>query len=356
MAEKNKESKEKQKPEIKRPSLKETKLTARIIYAVVFVGLGFLISRNLFFKELPFFGYHIIAEVLMAFAVGAFGFFVFPLILMYLKYWIESLIVSAVSKIVSDFWDQQSKRIQQARREKQRLKADEKSIKEKQEMENAILLDTSVLIDGRILDIVKTGFLDRSFIVLQNVINELQKLSDSKNKVKRERGRMGLDVIKELKKRTCVVVPDIKIKDKDVDGSLVEYAKEKKIKLMTLDFNLNKVAKVSGITVLNINDLANALKSVLIPGERISVKVVQEGKEKDQGVGYLNDGTMVIVEGGFHKLGQDAEVVVVKNIQSSAGKIVFGEIAKRSERESKDASENISIGENGTETESTLDK
>ena len=326
MIEKNKEKK--QKPEIKKPSLKETKLSTRIICGVIFLGFGFLISRNLFFKELPFFGYHIIIELLISLAVGVFGFFIFPLILMYLSYWIESLIVAAVSKIVSDFWDQQSKRIQQARREKQRLKADEESIKEKQEFENAILLDTSVLVDGRVLDIVKAGFLDRPFVVLQNVINELQKLSDSKNKIKRERGRMGLDVVKELKKRTNVVIPDVKAKDKDVDASLIDYAKEKKIRLMTLDFNLNKVAKVSGITVLNINDLANALKSTFIPGEKINLKIVQEGKEKNQGVGYLSDGTMVIVENGSQKLGQDAEVVVIKNIQSSAGKIVFGDISK----------------------------
>jgi len=319
---------ETQKMEVKKPSLKETKLAVRVVYAVIFFGLGLLISINVLFNELPIFGYHTVVEILSGFVLGAFGFIIFPLILMYVKYWIEALVVAAVSKIVSDFWEQQSKRIQQARREKQRLKADEKSIREKQEFESAILLDTSVLIDGRILDIVKSGFLDRAFVVTQNVINELQKLSDNKNKVKRERGRLGLDVIKELKKRTNVIVPDIKTKDKEVDATLVEYAKEKKIKLMTMDFNLNKVAKVSGITVLNINDLVNALKTVLLPGERFRVKIVQEGKEKKQGIGYLNDGTMVIVEDGVEKVGQEVEAVVIKVIQSSAGKIVFCEVAK----------------------------
>jgi len=285
------------------------------VYAVVFFGLGFLISRNLFFKDLPFFGYHTALEILAGAALAAFGFFIFPLVLMYVKYWIEALVVAAVSKVVTDFWDQQSKRIQQARREKQRLKADEKSIREKQEMDNAILLDTSVLIDGRVLDVVRAGFLDRPFIVTQNVMNELQNLADSKNKVKRSRGRMGLDVVKELKKRTNVIVPDMKTKDKDVDSTLIEYAKEKKIKLMTMDFNLNKVAKVSGITVLNLNELINALKTVLLPGERFSVKIVQEGKEKKQGIGYLNDGTMVIVEDGIDKVGLDVEAIVIKVIQ-----------------------------------------
>lgn len=322
--------------ENKKPSLREANIVVRVIYVVIFFVFGFYISKSIFFEELPFVGYHIIVEVLIASILSLFGFFLFPLLLMKLKYWIESLVVAAVSRVVSDFWDLQSKRIQQARREKQRLKAEEKSMKEKQEMENAILLDTSVLIDGRILDVVRTGFLDRPFVVTQNVINELQKLSDNKNKVKRSRGRMGLDVIKELKKRTNVIVPDIKTKDKDVDATLVEYAKEKKIKLMTLDFNLNKVAKVSGITVLNLNDLVNALKSVFLPGEDLSVKIVQQGKEKKQGIGYLADGTMVIVEEGIDKVGQDVNVVVVKVIQSSAGKIVFGDISIKNNTQKKE--------------------
>jgi uncharacterized protein YacL len=328
MAKKDKKNQKKKKLDVKKPTLKETSLPVRIVSAVIFFGLGFLITRNSFFKDLPFFGYYTVIEITAAAAAGAFGFFIFPLILMYVQYWIEALVVAAVSKIVSDFWEQQSKRIQQARREKQRLKADEKSIREKQELENAILLDTSVLIDGRILDVVKTGFLDRPFVVTQNVMNELQKLADNKNKVKRSRGRMGLDVIKELKKRSNVIIPDIKTKDKDVDSTLIEYAKEKKIRLMTLDFNLNKVAKVSGITILNINDLINALKTVLLPGEKFKARILQEGKEKKQGIGYLSDGTMIIVENGIDKVREEVEAVVMKVIQSSAGKIVFSEVAK----------------------------
>lgn len=314
---------------LKEPSLGEVKIVVRIIYSIIFFVLGFYLSKIIFFKELPIIGFHMLVEVFTACALSLFGFFIFPLLLIKIRYWIESLVVSAVSKIVADFWEQQSKRIQQARREKQKTKAEEKSLKERQEIENAILLDTSVLIDGRILDVVKAGFLDRPFVVTQNVINELQKLSDNKNKVKRGRGRMGLDAIKELKKRTNVIVPDIKTKDRDVDTTLVEYAKEKKIKLMTLDFNLNKVAKVSGITVLNLNDLINALKTVLLPGEEFSVKIVQQGKEKNQGIGYLSDGTMVIVEEGIDKVGQDVSVVVVKVIQSSAGKIIFSDISNK---------------------------
>jgi len=311
-----------------KPSLKETNIIVRIVYALVFFGLGFNFSRVLFYKDFPFFGYHTFLEVLAGLIAAAFGFFVFAIIFMKIKYWLESVMSSVISRIVDDFWDQQSKRIQQARRDKQRLKADEKSIREKQELESAIILDTSVLIDGRVLDVVKAGFLDRTFVVAQNVLNELQNLSDSKNKVKRTRGRMGLDVVKELKKRTNVVVPEIKTKEKEVDTILVNYAKEKKLRLMTLDFNLNKVAKVSGISVLNLNDLVNALKTVLLPGEKFKVKIVQAGKEKKQGIGYLNDGTMVVVENGVEKVGEEVDAVVIKVIQSSAGKIIFSEVVK----------------------------
>lgn len=320
--------------EQKKPSAKELKLVARIIYTIVFSFLGFYISKDLLFIELPFFGYHLIIQVFISAALGLFGFFIFPLFVIKTKYWIEGLIVMTVSRIVSDFWDQQSKRIQQARREKQRMKVEEKSLKEKQEIENAFLLDTSVLIDGRILDVVKIGFIDRPLIITQNVINELQKLSDNKNHVKRSRGRMGLDVVKELRKRTTVVIPDVKTKEKEVDAILIEYAKEKKVKLMTLDFNLNKVAKVSGIKVLNINDLINSLKTVLLPGEDFNVKVLQQGKEKKQGVGYLPDGTMVIVEDGADLVGQDVHVKVLKVIQSSAGKIIFSGISGNGKVES----------------------
>jgi len=313
----------------KKPTLREASLVLRIVCAVLFFALGFFVSRAIIFSDLALFGTHTIIEVLVGGALSVFGYFVFPLLLVKMKYWLEELVVATVSSIVTVFWDQQSKRIQQARRDKQKTKAEEKSLKEKQEIENAILLDTSVLVDGRLLDVVKAGFMDRPFIIPQNVLNELQKLSDTKSKVKRNRGRMGLDLVKELKKRTRVLIPDIKTKEKQVDRILIEYAKEKKVKLMTMDFNLNKVAKVSGIKVLNMNDLINALKTVMLPGEDFNVKVLQQGKEKKQGIGYLSDGTMVIIENGTDKVGQDISVRVLKVIQSSAGKIVFSEMTTK---------------------------
>ena len=313
----------------KKPTLKEANIVLRIVCAVLFFGLGYGLSKMLLFSNRALFGLHTIIEVLIAGGFSLFGYFIFPLFLVKLKYWLEGLVVATVSSIVNVFWDQQSRRIQQARRDKQKMKAEEKSLKEKQEMENAILIDTSVLVDGRLLDVIKAGFMDRPFIIPQNVINELQKLSDTKSKIKRNRGRMGLDLVKELRKRTRVLIPDIKTKEKEVDRILIEYAKEKKVKLMTLDFNLNKVAKVSGIKVLNMNDLINALKTVMLPGEDFNVKVLQQGKEKKQGIGYLSDGTMVVIEDGIDKVGQDVSVKVLKVIQSSAGKIVFSEMTTK---------------------------
>jgi uncharacterized protein YacL len=313
----------------KRPTLKEAGVILRTICAVLFFSLGFFVSKASIFPDRALFGTHTVVEVLVGGIFSIFGYFIFPLLLVKMKYWLEGLVVATVSSIVTAFWDQQSKRIQQARRDKQKTKSEEKSLKEKQEIENAILLDTSVLVDGRLLDVVKAGFMDRPFIIPQNVINELQKLSDTKSKVKRNRGRMGLDLVKELKKRTRVLIPDIKTKEKQVDRILIEYAKEKKVKLMTMDFNLNKVAKVSGIKILNLNDLVNALKTVMLPGEDFNVKVLQQGKEKRQGIGYLSDGTMVILENGIDKVGQDVSARVLKVIQSSAGKIVFSEMTSK---------------------------
>lgn len=317
-----KKRKKKTEPE-RKVSLKEIKFILRIVFGVLFAFIGFKSSKSAFFTELPLFGFHTILEVLISAAAAAFGFFILPILLLKLKKWVEELIFNAVSNIVSTFWEQQSGRIQDARREKQRKRVEERVLKEKVELENAVILDTSVLIDGRILDIVKVGFFDRPLVITESVLEELQKMADSKNKEKRSRGRRGLDIVKDLKRRTKVVMPKINTKEKAVDKQLVNYAKDKKLKLMTLDFNLNKVAKVSGIKVLNVNDLVNALKTIVLPGEEFKVTVLQKGKEKNQGVGYLPDGTMVIVEKGKDLVGKEINVKVAKVIQSAAGKIIF---------------------------------
>jgi uncharacterized protein YacL len=310
---------------VSNPERPVAELVWRIVSCVVFFILGFNISMTAFFSTLPWFGYHTIIEVLMSSALGLFGYFVFPSLLSKVKNWVESLIRDTIHSIVTSFWEQQSKRIQEARREKQKKKADADSQALKKELENSIVLDTSVLVDGRIIDLLKTGFMEGPFIIPQNVIHELQTIADSKDAIKRQRGRRGLDTARDVKKITKVLMPEIKSKDKEVDNQLVSFSKDNKLKLMTLDFNLNKVAVVSGIKVLNINDLINALKSVYLPGEKMIIKIVQAGKEKQQGIGYLPDGTMIIVEDAKTRVGEELEVKVAKTIQSSAGRIIFCE-------------------------------
>lgn len=297
----------------------------RIVFCILFFILGFNFSLSAFFSQLPWFGYHTIIEVLISSVAGLFGYFIFPILLIKTRQWVENLITDVVRNIVSAFWEQQSKRIQEARRVKQKSKAEEEERNLRKELENAVVIDTSVLIDGRITDLLKTGFFDRTLVIPQEVINELHIVSDSKDTIKRQRGRRGLDVVKEVKKYSKVLFPQIKSKEKEVDKQLVIFAKEHKLKLMTLDFNLNKVASVSGIKVLNINDLINALKSIFLPGEVVRIKIIQEGKEKNQGVGYLDDGTMVVVEEAKSRVGEEIDAKVVKTIQSSAGRIIFCE-------------------------------
>ncbi len=313
-------------PNNKKPSLSEVKLFLRAIFAILFFILGFNLSRSTFFMELPFFGIHTILEVLMSSAAAFIGFYLFPLFLVRSRHWIEGVIYKTVSDIVTNFWEQQSKKLQEARREKQERKSQVEAEKVKTNLQSSIVVDTSVLVDGRILDIVKTGFLDKVLIIPQNVIEELQLISDNKDKIKRQRGRRGLDTVHELKKIAQLAMPEIKTKGKGVDGDLVEYSKINKIPLITLDFNLNKVAVVAGVKVLNINDLVNCLKTVMLPGEEVKVKIIQAGKEKEQGIGYLADGTMIVVDGAKDLVGQEADAKVHKVIQSSAGRIIFCDI------------------------------
>ncbi|RJR27155.1 TRAM domain-containing protein [candidate division WWE3 bacterium] len=297
----------------------------RAVFALIFFITGFNFSNSAFFKEYPLFGLNYLAQILISMLAGVVGFFIVPEILFNARNAIENLIRNTVAEIVSSFWEQQSKRIQEQRRDKQRKKSENEKKKLEEEMKNAIVLDTSVLIDGRIVDIVKLQFLDNPFVIPQAVIDELHSLSDSKDNLKRQKGRRGLDMIKDLKKRSKIMIVDTgnKNRDQGVDKILVEFAKENNFKLMTMDFNLNKVASVSGVKALNINDLANSLKTILLPGEELQINILHEGKERNQGVGYLEDGTMIVVENAKDKIGEEVKVKVSKMIQSPAGKIIF---------------------------------
>lgn len=191
------------------------------------------------------------------------------------------------------------------------------------------LLDTSVIIDGRIKELCNTGFIEGPLMVPLFVLNELQIISDSADATKRNRGRRGLDILKEMQDANKVAIEVIEDDYDDlteVDSKLMRLALDKQWKLMTNDFNLNKVARVQGIEVLNLNELANVLKPALIAGEWIRVQIMKEGKEVHQGVAYLDDGTMIVVEDGKPYLGQTVEVMVTSILQTSAGRMIFARV------------------------------
>jgi uncharacterized protein YacL len=191
------------------------------------------------------------------------------------------------------------------------------------------LLDTSVVIDGRIADIARTGFLTSRVIAPHFMLVELQTVADSSDSIRRQRGRRGLEILDEMKRMPGLQLefldtdyPDIA----DVDHKLIRLAKDVRGSILTTDYNLNRVASLEGVEVLNINDLGNALKSAVVPGEELLVTPLKEGKEHNQGVGYLTDGTMVVIEGGRHRLGEQLTVSVTSVIQTAAGRMIFAAV------------------------------
>jgi uncharacterized protein YacL len=213
---------------------------------------------------------------------------------------------------------------------------------ERPSKKSAKLLDTSAIIDGRIADIVETGFVEGQLIVPAFVLSELQMVADSADSIKRNRGRRGLDILQRLQKD-----PNLKVQiiDEDypeikgVDMKLIELGKDSGAKIVTNDFNLNKVAQLHGIAVLNINELANCLKPVVLPGEAMRVFVLKEGKEYNQGVAYLDDGTMVVVDNARRMIGKTIDIQVTSVLQTTAGKMIFGRMAANGEGPSRPDSE-----------------
>ncbi|MBI4834610.1 MAG: PIN/TRAM domain-containing protein [Planctomycetes bacterium] len=192
-----------------------------------------------------------------------------------------------------------------------------------------IIVDTSVIIDGRIADIGETGIIEAPLIIPRFVLMELQRIADSADRLKRTRGRHGLDILKKMQdsKNIDVQISEVEMPNiKNTDDKLIELAKHLKGRLMTTDFNLNKVAQVQGITVINMNDMTNALKTVVLPGETMEVRIVRQGEEYQQGVAYLNDGTMIVVEGAGNKIGQRLTVTTTSVLQTSAGKMIFANV------------------------------
>ena len=189
------------------------------------------------------------------------------------------------------------------------------------------ILDTSVIIDGRVADLCDTGFMDGTLVIPQFVLKELQLVADSSDSMKRNRGRRGLDILQKIQKMTGVevVISDVDFPDvREVDLKLIELARTLSGKIVTNDFNLNKVAQLRGVDVLNINELANALKPVVLPGELMKVFILKEGKEYNQGVAYLDDGTMVVVDNARKMISKTIDIVVTSVLQTTAGKMIFG--------------------------------
>lgn len=195
--------------------------------------------------------------------------------------------------------------------------------------DDLIILDTSVIIDGRVLDITKTGFLEGKFVIPRFVLRELQQIADSQDSLKRARGRRGLDILSKLQQNKNI---DVKIHNEDfpdikeVDLKLVKLAQVLAAKIFTNDYNLNKVSEIQGIKVLNINELANALKPVVLPGETLDIRLIKEGKEYNQAVGYLEDGTMIVVDNARRLIGQNVNATVGSVLQTAAGRMIFAKL------------------------------
>lgn len=205
----------------------------------------------------------------------------------------------------------------------------EPAVKAEPELARSILCDTSVIIDGRIADVARTGFLMGTLLIPRFVLNELQYIADSPDSLRRQRGRRGMEVLSALQKDATlpVKISDIDVEGiREVDEKLVVLARQMKAPILTNDYNLNKVAELQGVTILNINELANAVKSVLLPGETLLVNIIQEGREIGQGVAYLDDGTMVVVEDGRERINMQVQVMVTKILQTNAGRMIFARL------------------------------
>ena len=193
--------------------------------------------------------------------------------------------------------------------------------------EDLVLLDTSAIIDGRVADVCKTKFFEARLVVPRFVLQELQHIADSEDNLKRQRGRRGMEILRGMQKELDIKIHEDDVGEgTDVDAKLVGLAKMLEAKICTTDFNLNRVATIQGVTVLNVNELANAVKSVILPGEVMEVKLIKEGKEPNQAIGYMDDGTMIVVSEGKRLLGQKVKAEITSVLQTQAGKMVFAKI------------------------------
>lgn len=293
------------------------KLVLRLILAFLFATFAAIYSQLI----PSFIGDFFIIRVLLTLAAGGIGYIVFPRVARS----VVNMTMSSFNFIIRRLSSEVSGQIFRFIRPNQPFAAQLTPQVGSLALTRPSILDTSAIIDGRILDIAKTGFISGLVLVPQFVLTELQQVADSADSLKRARGRRGFEIIEELKKvkQLRVEVWDKDQNGKQVDEKLLNLAKSLHGRIVTTDFNLNKVALVSNISVLNVNDLANAVKTVSLPGENLEIKIVHLGKDKLQGIGYLADGTMIVVAGGADKIGQTVKAEVTKSIQTPAGRMVF---------------------------------
>lgn len=295
------------------------KLVLRLIMAVVFAATAVIFSELIPPVEglNPF-----IPKAVVTILAGLVGFVLFPEVATRITILTLHTFNVVVSRVSSELLSQ----MMRMPREPFHLPFTTQSAGGQMSLNRPLILDTSAIIDGRILDIAKTGFIYGTLLVPSSVLRELQQVADSSDFLKRARGRRGFEVVEELKKIKGIRV---EVWDKEsnprgaVDDKLIALAKNLHGRILTTDFNLNRVASVSNVVVLNVNDLANAVKTVAIPGERLKIKIMHLGKDTTQGVGYLEDGTMVVVADGASLVGKTIDVEVTKVLQIPAGRMIF---------------------------------
>ena len=295
------------------------KLALRLIMAVVFAATAVIFSELI--PPIPGI-YPFIPKALITILAGLSGFIIFPEVATRITIITLHTFNIVVSRVSSELLSQ----MMRVPREPFHLPFTTQSAGGQMSLNKPLILDTSAIIDGRILDIAKTGFVYGTLLIPSSVLRELQQVADSADFLKRSRGRRGFEIIEELKKVKGI---RIEVWDKEsnprgaVDDKLIQLAKNLNGRILTTDFNLNRVASVSNVIVLNVNDLANAVKTVAIPGERLKIKIMHLGKDSSQGIGYLEDGTMVVVADGASMVGKTTDIEVVKVLQLPAGRMIF---------------------------------
>lgn len=286
-------------------------ITLRVLAGVALAGVGYFVT-DLTFPDVNILGTTVFIPAIAAFLLGAVGVFLVPAMTAVVRHWFATFVRVLARELLAQI-------------PFPRLNRPESE--EVKHYHNPMILDTSAIIDGRIVEVAKTGFLDGTIIVPRFILGELQHIADSADPLRRNRGRRGFEVIEELKGIGDGIKVEVSGLDfpkvKKADDKLVQLGRRLKAKVVTTDYNLNKVARITGVKILNVNELANSIKTVVLPGEAMSVKVIQAGKEREQGVGYLPDGTMIVVEGGSRLLGQTVETEVARVFQTVAGRMIF---------------------------------